>query len=323
MKKFIKNVLILTVIISFITGGINYAYMHHSINYGTMGECRNDAAYIVNVPDKIQICNFGNSHGYYGFNYDAYCDDFICFNFSLPSQTMSYNYRILQNFQENIETDAVVFICISYTSFFGMDETESEDFLSKNKRYYHFLDKQYIKEYDARTNLFVNYFPALSTDAMDLFKTTIGINQVKDYWQSTTSGDAALSHGLRRYESHVACNVDYNGKRIINEDEISALYEMIYLCKTIGATPILITTPYLSEYTDPVLESDPGFYDDFYEIIGTIINETDVEYFDYQFDDRFSSNYSYFFNSDHLNKEGAKKFTDILMQEIVYGKGYY
>ena len=84
MKKFIKNVLILTVIVSFITGGINYAYMHHSINYGTMGKCRNDSAYIVNVPEKIQICNFGNSHGYYGFNYDAYCDDFTCFNFSLP-----------------------------------------------------------------------------------------------------------------------------------------------------------------------------------------------------------------------------------------------
>lgn len=288
--------------------------MHHSINYGTMGEHKNDFAYITDVPEKIQICNFGNSHGYYGFNYDAYSDEFVCFNFSLPSQTMSYNYNILQNYQENIELGAVVFICVSYNSFFGTDETESEDFLSKNNRYYHFLDKQYIKQYNAKTNIFVNYLPALSTNITDLFKTTLG----KDFWQGVTSAESALKHGSRIYQSHVAKNVDNDGNRIINENEIAAVYEMINLCKNIEATPILITTPYLSEYTEPVLKNDPGFYNDFYEILENIITDTGIEYWDYQFDNRFTSSYSFFFNSDHLNRYGAKEFTEILMNKYFY-----
>ncbi len=45
-------------IVASVVGAVNYAYMVHSINYGTMGECKNDSAYIKNVTGNIQICNF-------------------------------------------------------------------------------------------------------------------------------------------------------------------------------------------------------------------------------------------------------------------------
>ena len=67
-----------------------------------MGHLKNDKVYIKNVPDKIEICNVGNSHGYYGFNYEEYENKNVCFNFSLPSQSMSYNYLILENYKVNI-----------------------------------------------------------------------------------------------------------------------------------------------------------------------------------------------------------------------------
>lgn len=40
-------------------------------------------------------------------------------------------------------------------------------------------------------------------------------------------------------------------------------------------------------------------------------------FYDYAFDERFSNSYNLFFNSDHLNKEGARLFTNILMDETV------
>ena len=315
MKCFINKLIILCLILAILVYGVNYAFTSRSINYGTMAMQKNDSSYIKDVPSHIQICNFGNSHGYYGFNYSS-CDEYVSFNFALPSQSLSYDYRILQNYQNCIESGAIVFICLSYASFFGENETKDLNFDSKNRRYYYFLEDRFIKEYDMKTDIFMNYFPALISPLTDLVETIIGVSSVEDIWSYSTTQQAAEEHGLRRYEQHVKNNVDDKGNRVINEEEIDSLYQIIELCKSLGATPILVTTPYLSEYTDAVKANDKQFYDDFYNIIDKVKVDTNVKYYDYQFDDRFIDSYDLFLNSDHLNRQGAEKFTEIIMQEI-------
>lgn len=80
--------------------------------------------------------------------------------------------------------------------------------------------------------------------------------------------------------------------------------------------------PFLHEYTEAVDKCAEDFYDHFYSIIGQIVWDTGVEYYDYAFDERFVNEYSWFWDADHLNSEGARNFTNILMDEIVYAKGY-
>lgn len=92
---------------------------------------------------------------------------------------------------------------------------------------------------------------------------------------------------------------------------------MIEYAKNRGMIPVLITTPYLNEYEKVIEELGPAFFDDFYGVINKITSSTGVQYFDYLQDNRFSSDYSLFFNTDHLNKKGAGKFTDIVMNEVV------
>lgn len=319
MKQFVKKIIVMILILATITGTINFLYLSHVSNYGTMGPHKKDSAYVVDVPSAIEICNFGNSHGYYGFDYEDYEKEYTCFNFSLPSQSMSYNYRILENYRDCIAPGATVYICVSYMTFFGAPESSGGDFASKNKRYYHFLDEKYIKNYDLNTAIFVKYIPALAeSNIFRLLKTVFGIGGTKDdMWAGSTNSADALIHGKARYESLVASNIDGNGKRIYNDEEITALYEMIDLCKELQATPVLITTPYLSEYTAPVLENDPDFYDDFYGIIDQVQEETGVQYIDYAFDERFSDRYDLFFNTDHLNRKGARMFTKILFNETL------
>lgn len=298
--------------------GINYAYSKHSVNYGTMGKEKDNNAYIKDVPHNIQVCNFGNSHGYYGFDYTKFKDKYICFNFSLPSQSMSYNYLILRNYKDYISDGAKVFICVSYSSFYGINETKSPDFIAKNKRYYHFLNKENIKEYDLVTDILVNGFPALISPNVEiLLETTMGINKSENVWLTVIDEKNATKDGILRYESHVAKNVDVEGNRIVNKAEIDAVYNMIELCHQIGAQPILLTTPYLSEYTSAVRKEDSLFYSDFYGIINQIVKATGVNYFDYAFDERFINDYSLFMNTDHLNEKGAQRFTDIVMEENV------
>ena len=79
----------------------------------------------------------------------------------------------------------------------------------------------------------------------------------------------------------------------------------------------MVTTPYLKEYTQPIMDKDPAFYEDFYGVIDRIKEETGVKYYDYAFDERFVKRYEWFLNSDHLNKAGAEEFTGVLMEEVV------
>lgn len=316
MKKFIGKVILLLAMVALITGVVNFVYVSHMDNLGTMGETKNDSAYIENVPTEIKVCNFGNSHGYYGFDYGKRSEK--CFNFALPSQSLSYDYRILDSFRENIAPDSTVIICVSYLSFFGPNECSGSEFESMNKRYYHFLDKEHIKEYDSKTKIFVHYLPGLvvSEDAQWLM-TLLGRNSEQDMWSEVTDAESAKEQAPGRYEKHVAEKLDEAGKRIYNEEEIEAAYDMINLCKEIGARPVLLTTPFLDEYTDEVMSHDPQFLEDFYGVIDSIKNDTGVEYYDYSFDERFDGKYDLFMNTDHLNKDGAEYFTDIIWDEVV------
>lgn len=318
MKKFIFNIAAYLTVLIIITLVVNAVYINRTNNYGTMGEQKNDSAYVLDVPEEIEICNFGNSHGYYGFNYSDLSCKYTCFNFALPSQTISYDFKILQNYKDRIAHRAYVFICISYTTFFGEPEIEEVNFESKNKRYYHFLQDEYIKEYNRTTDLYVNYFPALATTPSDLVLTILkGPSRNVDMWDSETSAKAAKEHAPGRFNSHIATCVDENGKRIYNEEEIKALYDMIELCREVGAIPVLIITPYLSEYTDQVWEKDSEFYEDLYGIIQEVVEKEKVEFYDYSMDERFCNDYSLFFNTDHMNRVGAKKFVDILGTEVI------
>ncbi|MBQ7594058.1 MAG: SGNH/GDSL hydrolase family protein [Synergistaceae bacterium] len=315
MKKFLLKTLIYVSILAIITAGLNIAYIDkfYIMNFGTMGTQRNNSALIKNVPDNIQVCNFGTSHSFYGFNYEDAEKKYTCFNFALPAQSMLYDYNILQNYRDKIQDGAVAFIALSYFSFFGKPEVQEVDFASRNRRYYKFLAKELIINYDAITNFYVKYLPALTFSNvirfMNFAKSIFEPDQ--DVWFKTADVDDSEV----RYKGHVANKLDNNGRRLYNKESIEALYNLIALCKELGATPILITTPYLHEYVDAVKRNDPKFFDDFYGIINEVTAKTGIKYYDYSSDERYTNNHEFFFNTDHLNRNGARQFTKDIMRE--------
>ena len=317
MKNFLAKLTIYMLVLSSITIGINllHIYLINNRNFGTMGSQKNDNAIIKDVPDNIQICNFGNSHSYYGFNYDDAVKEYTCFNFALPSQSLRYDSKILEHYRDKIHDGAAVFIAISYPSLFGKPEVEGEDFASKNKRYYRFLPVELIDQYDIRTAFYVKYLPALTySSPFSLVSAFLHGNE--DSWSRETSPEK--SDGLSRYKYHVASKLDKNGQRIIKQEAIDALYRIIALCQEIGAVPIMITTPYLHEYVDATRDNDPQFFSEFHAIIDEVRRNTGVNYYDYSEDKRFSHEYNLFMNSDHLNRQGAQLFTNTLLREVLH-----
>lgn len=322
MKRFLRTLALFLLVVGVITAGINEAYLLRENQIpDTMSDERNDNSQIKNVPNGIQICNLGSSHGLYGFNYTDLCSKFVCYNFGQSSQRLSYDYRILCNFIDYFADGAIVFIPISHFSLFGPPETSYDNFAALNKRYYKFLPNNLIKEYDAKTDFFVNYAPALSADSViDFSRTLLGKGE-ESFWGNSTSEKEAKEHGYKRYKAFVESKLDNEGNRWYNEEEIRALYDIINLCQSHGITPILISTPLMSEYIDAVCENDSAFFDDFYGIIDEVVEKTKAVYFDYSMDKQFCKEYDLFYNSDHLNREGARQFTNMVVEDVLIKNG--
>ena len=317
MKRFLAKICIYVLSVSAITLAVNALFIRSRHIPLTMGNVRNDTAVVKNVPYGIQICNFGSSHGYYGFNYEDIPQEYVCFSFALPSQSLRYDCKILQHYRNHIQNGAAVFIIASYFSFFGIPETQEDNFASKNKRYYEFLPADMIDQYDWYTALCVKYLPVLAGNSpFTMLKTLLfpAKNKLNE-WSRETAPDE--TDGFARYEYHVTRRLDKHGRRIYKREAIEALYRMIDICREIGARPVLITTPYLHEYFDAAHNNDPQFFSDFHRIIDEVRARTGIEYYDYSEDERFSRRYDLFMNSDHLNRKGARIFTNTLLREVL------
>lgn len=314
MKRFVSKLLIYFFILSVCVLTINFTYIN-------MDKSNSDGTRkFRNIPSDIQICNFGSSHGFYGYNYADIDDKYVCFNFGLVSQTLSYDNRLLKYYKDSIAEDAVVFITVSYFSFFGKNEIDGEDFESKNRRYYKILPPELIKNYDVLTDI-EERLCSLYVAKKKLATVLLG-KSIDSY--AETEKPLGVEVGKVEDDADKAClrhlvidKTDDEGNLIYNDEEISALYDMITICKEVGATPVLITTPFLSEYTDKAQEGAEETLKEFYGVINQVTKDTGVKYFDYSSDERFKNNYSLFMNSDHLNTEGARIFTDILIEEVL------
>lgn len=308
MKKFLCRLLILTSLILIIIAALNIVYIY---KYNKNAE----ETSFTNVPDRIQICNFGSSHGRRAFNYEDVEKNYVCFNFSLSAQSLLYDYRVLTHYKDKIQNGAVIFLVASYFSFFGKPEAEWLDFASRNRRYYKILPAYLIEQYDMKTDFYVNYFPALIADNLINFLETILITKKSSGNKVMQSDNEILKNSYSAYVRHFEGQKDKNGKRVYNHRNIESLYRIINICREAGAVPILTTPPFFHTYNETIRKYDPEFFDEFYGVIRKIVGNTGIKYYDYSSDSRYVYDKNLFDNADHLNVKGARLFTDNLLRE--------
>lgn len=271
------------------------------------------------VPTQIEIANVGSSHGMYGVCYDE-MSEYTCYNFGLTSQSLDYDYRILQQYQDHLKEGGTMFIVVSYWSLYGQDESERDDFISKNQRYYKFLSPQYIKKWSLEQELLVDVFAVMGTTDNVIYDLATGEERGKihtELWENNlinTEPEAILARAEATYTRHMDYITNDSGEWIINENNLEALYGIIELCNEKNIEPILVTTPYRTEYVEQYRENSPTFLEDFYSLMDEITEKTGAVYYDYSCDMRFAEEPEYFFDVDHLNKEGAVKFTEIITE---------
>lgn len=277
-----------------------------------------DLRMLGNQVNNVRLANIGSSHGAYDFVYDAFSEKGIsCFNFGHTSQTYEYDLALLSEYGHHLDQGCLLFIPVSYFSFNNetANETEAQ---ALSVKYYHFLSPQNMPDYDLFTDIVTNRLPILSAgeDLLKLLpKTSLSLTAfaAEEGSAQPEMDDAAVAEfadrAAKRFDRHFNNKEEY----FLPERE-EQLYAVIAYCKEHGITPVLITTPFSCYYNNPVPED---FLDRFYGTVNRIASDTNVSYYDYSHDERFTENLIYFSDSDHLNPKGAAYFMDILAEEVV------
>ncbi len=320
MREFIIKVVTYVLIVCGITVATNVLY------------CRNDSRFpelepYKTMPEKFEYCAFGSSHAYHGYNFDGIKEEHACFNFGLAGQSFIYDLNLLKTYIDHIDSNTKVFITVSYFSLFGLSDEKLPSFKQKNTRYYFILPDERIINYNAWIDFYETKTPSLI--AYEKLPITLcgGVkdsgarNNINNNTVDMLEDIAAYNYNV--VTDHIFKNkIDLYGKRIINNEEINALLEMVNLCKKQGADCVLVTTPYLREYIEGIEERAPEFFKDFENVMDKVIGDSKIPYYDYSHDQRFIDDHKSFSDTDHLNANGGRRFMDILMEEVEFGDSY-
>ena len=302
MRSFCRKLFCFLLILGIITLGVNQWYVVKDHTFDKAIRYRN-------MPYDIQVCNTGSSHGAASFQYDALPDGYTGFNFGSGWQLPVYDARLVEQYADHLADGGVLLIVISYFSLFR-EMTDTYNFTSYNRSYYSVLPDEMVYAYDRKADILAK-LPSL-TSYFDLLPTLLKREEVDDGTIVEADPEEVRASAEGRYQGHVA---DDRGP--CEEENVEAVYRIVAICREKNITPVMITTPLLSEFPEEVRRRDPAFFDDFYGAIDEICDNTGMRYYDYSEDERFTNDYSLFSDADHMNERGSERFTQVVYEEIL------
>ncbi|MBR2732370.1 MAG: hypothetical protein IKD72_10355 [Clostridia bacterium] len=271
------------------------------------------------VPEQIVMANFGTSHGLASFRYPE--DGVVRFNFALSGEDIYHDFATLKQFADHLAPGCIVAIPVSYFSFCMSTQEPSQ------KRYYLYLDRQYLREFSFETLLNAKYVPVLRSGEFiikDLIKDQemdVGAAMMEDRTDVPVSeppakaaaetgaaqaaADAALlAHAKGRAESWRAGYM--NAGRVFIPDNIRLLTEMVRFCNDSGFRPVLVSTPIYSALNAQFSQEE--LQTCYFDPMAAVQASTGAPYLDLSHDSVLSNEPAFFGNSDHMTKAGAEAF---------------
>ncbi|MBP2172661.1 hypothetical protein [Methanococcus voltae] len=296
MKKFlIKSVIFFTIFILLLYS-LNIAYTNTN-GYKSL----NDVYKFKNVPQNLELVNFGNSHGMLGLNYDD--ENYNTFNFALSAQIYYYDYYLLQQYSKNLKKDCVVLIPFSHLCLYQNYDSE---IALQEPRYYGILDHTYL---NLTPEKYIRYevCPVLSAGEHIGYILKDKAN-ISNSWEYTNSymPNHEVKNDVKNIINH------YYTKPVENRAKVY-LENIIVYCNNNGFKPVLVTIPLTNTYNNEV---PPKAYEEFYGYLANVTEKYNITYIDYSNYTEISSNHTLFKDSNHLNLNGRKKFTKILISDL-------
>ena len=154
MKKFLLKAGIATAILAFLLVFYNCLYVNTDYykNLNDMGKFRD-------VPEHIDVVNFGASHSLEAFEWSGYTA-FQGFNMALGAQTIVFDEALFDYYADHIDENSVVILELMFKSLYE-EEPDEEPAPTNITRYYQVLPKKYMKHWNFADALRYQYFPVL------------------------------------------------------------------------------------------------------------------------------------------------------------------
>jgi len=320
MKLFFKKILIFVFpLLAFVVGMDFYLANINSL-YKEKAEGLKEEAH------AIEILILGNSHSAYGVNPNYFTD--YAFNIANAGQSIYFDKELTLQNLENLKKLKYVFISLDYHTLYFSSQRGNRNIFS----YYGSGIKHPSEDYnkaDISPFLF-GYTPIVSLsllkkDLIDKWKfrnhaqyldfdVEAGIIKVDTLVKGfiSFSGTETNMFNRRGYASRMngfdnLINTSTEKRLVLNE-----LNQLITTLQENGVTPIFFSTPTFNEYNT---ELDSSIINNNRVDAEILCKKYNMKFWDYATDNNFSQND--FFNADHLNKKGAKKFTRIINERLL------
>ena len=293
MKAFVKYVtfFIAPILIFIIVGELLLRNIPNDYSY--------KSKYLDKNAQKIETLFLGSSHFYFGIN-----PEFIeskSFNAAHISQSLDFDLKILEKYNNHWDSLKYIVVPVDYFSLYLKLETGIEAWRVKNYSLYYGIRSDYKVENN--TEIFSSMFKAnYGRFKQYYFKGKNDITCSALGWglnyNSKNNKDLKIS-GKTAAKRHTAKNKDY-----FNEN-VAVLNQIIEFAENKNCTIIFVTTPahiaYVSNLNANQLNSTSNVIRNLSKLNKNVI------YINMLTDSSFVK--EDYFDADHLNEIGAKKFT--------------
>lgn len=266
------------------------------------------------VPHQLELINTGSSYGRYGFDFKD--TEIKGFNLALQPQSLSYDFKILKQYNSHFKKNCKILIVIPDLVFCFLDYKNEES----NIKYYYFLDKKYINCYTKFKYFARVKFPILSAKlklrhlikdqpVIDLY----AVNESKSYQDVEFEAKERVNEWCNEFNLvDMRSSTSASHLKEMFDQTTTLLSKMIEFCIEKDFEPILVVPP-VSGVLNHLISKE--FMEEvLYKNIRQA-NTRNIPVLDYLYDERFQD-YKLYINSDFLNIKGRKLFTKTVLQDL-------
>ena len=341
LLRFVAKLFSIVLSVGLLIGVVNHFYVNGYYYRDVYGEIDK----MLDVPYDIRMVNLGTSHGLASFRYPE--DGVVRYNLALSGEDLYHDFATLRQFADHLAEGCIVALPVSYFSFCMSTEEPSQ------KRYYAYLDREYLRGFSYETLINAKYLPVLRSGEFiikDLIKDQeldVGAAMMEDnavLTDGTAQADAngsaeaeaassqqTVTDALTRQEhaekeaelaAHAAGRAEswrsgyMTAGRVYIEENTKILREMVNFCFDSGFRPVLVSTPIYKALNEQFSEEELETC--YFAPMRAVAAETGVPYLDLSHDEALSDVPEYYGNSDHMSAEGAaafyERYTEYLRQ---------
>jgi hypothetical protein len=301
MPRFLKNIFLFAIPVILFLVGLE-VYMRAMPN-----EYRYKAQWMERNIDSVETVILGSSKAYYGFRPDCFSSN--AFNLATVSGRPDYDYEVLTKYAGKAKRLKTVIYPVFYELFFDPPFEECVEW--PRAGYYqiywdchrHPLVSKYSLEiasfFAVKTKLAeYAYYNGETCDSLGY-----GLQTNTKYMNADESAaNLEILKSLMRHKAEDFRYEDYN---------YSYLEKMAQLCRQNHLRLILVAMPCKKDYTSRL---DTAQNNEYHRLTQKLVNRYSLEFHDFtNYPDFIDSD---FFDSNHLNENGAKKLS-LIVNELI------